>query len=70
MFKRSKRQRRIKLELECTARGARRVLDGEIELEDFRMESPAQPPVTSARRLGSTPQRASRRRKKRKRRSR
>ena len=52
------------------ARGARRVLDGEIELEDFRMESPVQPLATSARRPGSTPQRASGQRKKRKRRSR
>ena len=52
------------------ARGARRVLDGEIELEDFRMETPVQPLATSARRPGSTPQRASGRRRKRKRRSR
>jgi tetratricopeptide (TPR) repeat protein len=52
------------------ARGARLVLDGEIELEDFRMESPVQPLTTSARRPGSTPQRASGQRRKRKRRSR
>jgi tetratricopeptide (TPR) repeat protein len=49
------------------ARGARLVLDGEIELEDFRMESPMQPLTAPAQRPGSTPRRAPRRRKKRKR---
>ena len=50
------------------ARGARRVLDGEIELEDFRMESPVQPPTAPARRSGSALPRASGRRRKRRRR--
>ena len=52
-------------------RGAQLVLDGEIKLEDFKVESPEESGVTAARRPSPAPRRApSKHRKKKRRRSR